>query len=79
MIRLYSISDVCEACRIERTTFYRWQKSDRKPTLVPLPKLLPMVRFSQEDVEAYVNAIGGASGGVILPQNDNPEQLQGAA
>jgi hypothetical protein len=65
--------------RVNKTTFYRWQKASDKPTLVPLPKLLPMVRFSQEDVEAYLNALGGATGGVIIPSNENNQNLQGAA
>lgn len=79
MTRWFSIKDVCEACGIERTTFYRWQKDPKKPTLVPLPKLRPMVRFEQEDVEAYKKAIGGASGGVIMPPNDNSQDLQDVA
>tara|TARA_R110002020_G_scaffold304890_1_gene520724 strand:+ start:356 stop:595 length:240 start_codon:yes stop_codon:yes gene_type:complete len=79
MTRWYTINQVCELLGVNRTTFYRWQGDDARPTLIPLPKLLPMVRFTQEDVEVYLEATGGATGGVLIPQSNKPTQLQGAA
>lgn len=79
MTRYLSIKSVCAIFEISKVTFHRWQKDPKKPTLHPVKKLRPMVRFAQEDVDAYVIAIGGANGGVELPSNNNSEPLQEVA
>lgn len=79
MTRYFSVKDICALFGVSKVTFYRWQNDPRKPTIHPAPKLRPMVRFTQEDVNAYVKAKGGAGGGVELPENDNAQPLQGVA
>lgn len=76
MTRYLSVKDICALFGVSKVTFYRWQKDPGRPTIHPAPKLLPMVRFTQEDVDAYLEANGGAGGGVDLPQNDNSKPLQ---
>lgn len=57
-------ADVLHELRFKKSTFYRWQKDDTRPTLKAIPNLDGMVRYRREDFEAYRRAVEGSMGGL---------------
>ena len=51
--------DVLREMRFKKSTFYRYQNDDSKPTLLPIPDLGTMIRYRREDFETYRRLIEG--------------------
>ena len=58
-----SIDDVCERLNIGRATWYRWLKDPSFKTPERIPNLGKMVRYREDDFQAFQKSHGGPDGG----------------
>lgn len=66
-------ADVLREMRFKKSTFYRYQNDDSRPTLLPIPNLGGMVRYRREDFEVYRRMIEGTMVGLVGGPKGGPE------